>query len=127
MNCLDPKSPSQPVITKGEDKVLTVQLKDKKSEEFTDLTGVSEIIALFKNQDNSILQKKLSTSGVALVNALAGKFQILLTSAETLALLVSPEGEFSDIEIRYTLASKVAIVDLKGSIKVEANLFPTIP
>ena len=123
MNCLDPKAKKIPQIIQGEDKTLTVQLSDPDTKEFTNITGVSEITAIFLNTDGSFLQKKLSTSGIVLVNALAGKFQIVLSAAETALLALTPENSYSNIEVRFVIASKTTIVQLEDSIEVVAKLF----
>lgn len=123
MSCLDPKKDAKPKVVQGEDKVLTVQLKDPKTKVFTDITGVTEITAILLNTDGSFLQKKLSTSGIVVLNALAGKFQILLSTAETALLALTPVGSYSNIEVRFVIASKTTIVQLEDSIEVVAKLF----
>ena len=112
---LEPKDCKKPEVISGEDKVLTIQLKDYKAHEFYDLSGATEIIALFKNADSSTLQKKLTTAGIVMINALAGKFQIMLTAAETSLLAITPVGEYSDIELKVTVASKLTIVKFKDT------------
>lgn len=126
---LDPPKKRVPTIVQDEDKTLNHRLlkaqacEDDPIEGF-DLTGVTEIKVIFLNADNTTLVKLLTTSGVALVDAKAGKFQSFLTKAETILLALSPDGGLSDIEVRFTLAGKETIVLLPQSVKVAPRLFP---
>ena len=123
---LEKCAPNVPEIVAGEDKVLTIQLEDKKTKEFIDLTGASEIIALLKNADDTTLQKKLTDSGINILSSLAGKFQVLLSATETGLLALSPTGGYSDLEIRFTIAGKLTIVKLPNTILVTQKLFPNV-
>jgi hypothetical protein len=126
MNCLDPKAPSKPKIIKGEDKVITIQLSDPKTKDFIDITSATEIIVLFLNQDDTVLQKKLSLSQVVLLSGVAGKFQVILPLADTLLMKATPTDGQSDVEVRLTIAGKLTIVELPDSIVVTPKLFPTV-
>jgi hypothetical protein len=126
MNCLDPKSPAKPNIIKGEDKVITIQLSDPKTKDFIDITSASEIVVLFLNQDETVLQKKLSLSQVVLLSGVAGKFQVILPLADTALMKATPADGQSDVEVRLTFAGKLTIVELPDSIEVTPKLFPTV-
>lgn len=123
---LDPCKSSVPTIIMGEDKILTVQLQDQKTKEFIDISGATEIIALFMKSDNTALQKKLSLSQIVVISGLAGKFQIILTSVDTASLMQTPADSYSSIEIRLTIASKLTIVKLENTILVAPKLFPDV-
>ncbi len=123
-SCLEPATPIVPTVIMGEDKTLTVRLTDAATQNYVDLTAATEIVAFFLNADSTYLQKKLTTSGIVLVSAVGGLFNILLTAAETELLALSPAGGFSNIEIHYTIGGKVTIVQLKSVIQVIASLFP---
>lgn len=122
---LDPCSQTLdiPVIYKGENKTLTIVLTDIHNQPI-DITGVTEIEALFLKDDNTVLHKKLSLSEVVLISAPGGKFSILLLPADTSLLKVDATDTYSDIELRYTIAGSITYVQLTNSIQVKNSLFP---
>lgn len=122
-----------PLIIRGENKVLTVALTDDKKVPIPGgVEGATEIIAIFKSTDPLVpLQKKLSTLGVSIINGPGGIFSIILAQADTLLLALSPtlaDGSLglSDIEVRYTIAGVLTIVQLTASIQVIDSLFPGV-
>lgn len=53
-----------------------------------DLTGIVELCVKFPKNDGSYLLKKLSAGGVTIVDALHGKFSVLLTATDTASLKI---------------------------------------
>lgn len=123
-SCLDPAPVQIPTIVTGEDKNVDVRLTNSISGDPFDLTSATEIDAIFLKNDGTCLHKKLSLSEIVILSALGGKFQIILTAADTEDLALSPDNGYSNIEIRITIASKITIVLLKNVIKVVPKLFP---
>lgn len=123
-SCLDPQTSLIPQIIKGEDQTLTVQLNDEATKYPYDITGVTEIEALFLKTDGTALSKKYTLAQVVILNALAGKFQILLTTADTLLLKLSEPGTYSSFEVRLTIGGKVTYIQFVNSIQVVQSLFP---
>jgi hypothetical protein len=125
---LDPSRPDAPVIIRGEDEKLTVQLKLKDGS-FVDLTGVTEIDVFFK-EDQTCIHKKLTLTEIVLLNALAGKFQIILPKADTAVMLLSPVDPqtglagYSSFELTYTIAGLDTKVQFLDSYQVIASLVP---
>jgi hypothetical protein len=113
-----------PTIIRGEYKVLNVQLQDISKNTFFNLTGATEIDCVFLKDDQTYLTKKLTLSGVVIIDAPSGKIQIILLEADTLSLLITPEGELSGLEVRVTIASKKFYAQLKNTFKVVASMFP---
>ena len=126
---LDPQPKIVPQIIQGEDESLTVQLK-KPDGSFVDLTGVTEIDAVFFKEDMTCLHKKLSLAEIVLLNALAGKFQIIMPKADTAVLKLSPVDAqtglagYSSFEITYTIAGLDTKVQFIDSYQVIASLVP---
>lgn len=108
-------------IIRGENKLITVTLVDVTNQPI-DLTGVTEVDAVFLKEDGSCLHKKLSLAEITLISEPGGKFSIILLPADTQLLKLSSD-EYSDIEIRYTIAGVITYVQLKGVIQVIGSLF----
>lgn len=125
---LDPKEVVIPVIVQGEDKSVTIKLTQKTNGPTNgypfDLTGATEIEAIFLKTDGTCLHKKLSLAQIVILNALAGSLQVLLTAADTALLAVSPANMNSNIELRVVIAGKMTYIQLKNVIKIVSSLYP---
>lgn len=74
-------------IVQGEDRTLTIQLKNETTGELYDLTGYTEVVVAFKKTDGTVLNKTYSASGgVTVPAATSGKVQVVLTDANTALL-----------------------------------------
>ena len=121
------KEPCVPTVIMGEDKTLDVKLTSDTTGDPLDLTGASEIEAILLNADATYLEKKLTTSGIVLVSGPGGHFQILLAASESALLQASPTGSYSDIEVHLTIASKLSIGILSGSVNIIPRRYPSAP
>jgi hypothetical protein len=102
-------------IIKGSDRVLT--LKVFKGESALDMTGATGLKAIFIKGDSTLLE--LITPNVTQSAAGAGEVQVTLSAANT-ALLA--EGENQTIELEFTLAAKLYIVQFIESYTVLKRL-----
>ena len=100
----------------GEDKTLNFQLKDDKGN-FFDLTPASEIKVSFPSSLDAPIVKLLSTSGVIMVNALEGKFNVPMLKADSINLLV---GAVIAVTITVTIAGLDTIIKIDEALDVEA-------
>jgi hypothetical protein len=129
-----PCSPPPPVVYQGADKTLDFFLTKQSNGQPLDITGVTEIEAIFLNTDGTFLELKLSLSEVTLVSAPGGHFQVQISAADSQLLALSPMPVppsylpcFSDVEVHLTIGGKISIVVLTGSIQVLARRYPTAP
>jgi hypothetical protein len=125
MSSLDYACSTKPVIIQGEDKSLAIRLVDGKTSLPYDISAATEVAALFRNTDSTILTKLLSTSGISIVSGPGGAINVLLTAANTKLLALSDIGSFSSFEVHVTIAGKINYIQLINSIQVIASLFPT--
>lgn len=102
-------------VIRGSDREITIRIETKKSQEPFDLTGVSEIEACFLKEDDTILSKKMTTGGVSVVSALAGKIKVILTETDTATLKV---GESRSFEVLVTIGSVTSIVQFIEQLNV---------
>lgn len=108
---------SKPKIVQGEDRTLTIVLKDEDGACY-DLTGTTAVTAEFKLTAGGCLSKTLG-SGVTIVSNEGGKMTIDLDAADTLTMLV---GSAVDFEVTFTQNSKVRIVQFAKAIQVVAQI-----
>lgn len=73
-------------IVQGEDRTITLQLKNETEDEFYDLTGYTEIAVAFKKTDGAITKTYSASGGVTVVSATAGKLQVVLSDSDTALL-----------------------------------------
>jgi hypothetical protein len=106
-------------VIQGEDKSLVVHLVDAETEEPVDLTSATEIKARFRKADGTVLQKLLSTAGVAVVSIAGAKIEITLTEADTALLLL---GSKQDFEVESQVGTTTTIVKFPRSLTVEAKI-----
>ena len=121
---LEQNEPCRPEIICGEDKSLIVKLENEVTEYPFDLTGATEIEAIFMKNDGTGLHKLLTTSGIVILNAPGGAIQINLAASETQVLKISDLDSLSSFEVRVSIAGKKRYVQLKSSIKILASLYP---
>lgn len=126
---LDSKAKVVPTIILGEDKTLnfklTVENDCQECNDPFDLTGATEIECIFLKNDNTGLLIKLTDLKVVILNAAAGKFQALLSAAETEELALPPDGEYADVEVRVTIGGKKTIVLLRDSVQILNKIYPS--
>lgn len=123
---LDQCAPIIPTVILGEDKTLTFQLKTQDACGnllVVPLTGYTEIQALFANADGSTLMLSYTGGAIVVTSAPDGMFTVALTAAQTALLLPSISGGYSNVEVRYTIASKLTKVLMPNSILVQKGLF----
>lgn len=113
-----------PTIILGEDKVLSVQLKDSCGTPI-DLTSATAIDCMFQNSDLTCVHYTLALSTVVVTNAPFGEFNILLSGATTALLNPSAVGALSGFEVHYTIGGKTTFVLLSNSVSIIPRLFPT--
>jgi len=110
-------------IIRGSDKdftVLVTIIGGCNSGEPFDLTGASEIKALFKKEDDTILTKTLSGSAITIVSATTGKIKVLLTDADTSLLAV---GDGQPFEIEIIIGTITSIVQFIETLNVRDRVF----
>lgn len=105
-------------IVKGEDKLITIRVISKTSEEPYDLTGAA-ITAKFMKTDGTALSKAVGT-GITIVNPLAGKMEISLSDTDTTLL---KDGEYQDFEIAVTISSNTSILQFRKVLNIYEKLF----
>lgn len=110
-----------PLITQGEEKVLNVPVTYETTGLPVDITSASEIIAAFKKSDNTVLQKKLTTSGIVILNGPGGIFQILLSATDTAGLATGSGDGYQSITVKIVIAGVPIIRNANNSIQVEAQ------
>jgi hypothetical protein len=113
----------QPTVIQGEDKTLVVQLKKEDEQEYLDITTATEIDCCFLNTDGTIAHVLFTAGNVAILSGPSGKIGISLTPSVSSLLALSPDGSYSDIEIRLTMGGKLTIVQLPQSFLVKSKLF----
>jgi hypothetical protein len=101
-------------IIAGATKEINVYLMKKSTSEPLDLTAATQIEAVFKKADDTLLTLNLS-SGVSRVSDLGGKFKVTLTTTNS-ALLKLDERQ--DFEVAVTFASSKYIVQFKECLDV---------
>lgn len=126
---LDPLQPFIPEIFRGEDLSLPVTLpNDQFSGDPVDLTSATEIEAVLVNADGaSYVTKKLSLSGITLVRAAIGRFEINFLVADTSGLALSAAPGDIGLRISWVIAGKTSIVNLNNFCTITERLFPSAP
>jgi len=118
--------PSQ--IIQGADKALAVRLSSESTGDPFDLSSATEIEARFLNADGSCQHYDLSTGGVTILSAGAGKFQVNLPASGTSLLAPTDNTQdpllYQGVEIHVEIAGKETIINLPSTIDVQPPLFP---
>lgn len=83
-------------IIEGEDRNRVLQARKSNGDSY-DLTGVTEIRARFRKKDGSILELRLSTSDITIVDAVRGRFGVSFTELQSAQLLIGAGQDFSVI------------------------------
>lgn len=110
-------------IIRGSDAEISIRLVNKSTSEPFDLTGASQIKAVFIKKDETVLEKLMSPDGsVVITSALAGKLKVLLTEADTTNLKLGDEQSF---EVEVTIGSVTTIVQFVGRLVVVKRVFDT--
>ena len=97
-------------IYRGEDKDLLLRLVNCPSRLPFNLTTVAglpdDLIAKFRNEDGTCLEKKLSLSEIVIVDAVTGHIKVILTATDTLTLEL---GEKKSFEVEVLDAGKTRV------------------
>ncbi len=109
-------------VIRGEDKTINLRLRDENGDPF-DITGAdvnpNYIKVIFKKEDGTLLTKETGGLGVAIVNAVAGKFTVDLEDADTSLLKAA---DFQDFEVEIKISDDITIVKFEKSITVKKRL-----
>jgi hypothetical protein len=116
---LDPKgSCGVPNVLQGSDRSLPFTLLGAEGDPL-DLTNCTEVVIGLKKADGTVLSKKLTTFGVTMVNAVAGKILLVLTPTDTNAMATG----LMDVEIKLTISSKISIVQISKAFNVTPEFY----
>jgi hypothetical protein len=110
------------VIYQREDKDLDFAIRDQDGNPFN-LNDASEIIVLFRNEDESVLIKRLSNAQITPTNAGGGLIRVRVPAADSKLLKI---GDNQSVEIRVTIKGLVSIAPAKNQLTVLASLFPEV-
>ena len=105
-------------LVQGEDKTITLMFK--MSGEPFDMTGTTEIEARFPGA-NEPVSKKLSQSGVSVINAAGGKVAVTLDDQDTLLLKV---GERQSFEVLVDNGPTRRIFQFERNLTVNKRIVP---
>ena len=96
MSCEDTETttPTTEVVYRGEDKTLNIRISNEDGSPL-DLTGVTEITAKFKKEDETVLSLTKTAGAIAVVTAAAGSITVTIPKASTLLLATSEEASFT--------------------------------
>lgn len=72
-------------IIRGEERILPLKIQKKNGDPFN-ISTADDITVRLKNADNSVLSKTLTGGFVTVVDGPAGKFNVILSEAETTLL-----------------------------------------
>lgn len=87
-----------------------------------DLTGATEIIALFENADTTILEKTMTGGAITILSAPTGKISVTIADAETALLNV---GQSQSFELEIHIGPLINIVQFVGLLNVTDRVFST--
>lgn len=85
-------------LIQGEDRTLVVRILKSDGcggTEAYDLSGVTEVTAVFKKSDKTKLVKLLSLSEVSIISPIAGKIQVNLSDTDTALLATGKNQDFA--------------------------------
>lgn len=112
MSCI----PEYLTVVQGEERTLPLRIQKSNGSSFS-LVGVSEITVKLKNQDGTTLSKTLTSTAVAIVDAAAGRYSVLLSEAET-ALL--KRGERQDFTVDFLFGTVLRKVNYRQALTIAA-------
>lgn len=112
-------------LIRGTDRKFGVKITKDTSNSATsgdpfDLTGATEIRALFGKEDGTVLVKTLTAEAIEITDELYGKISISLTDTETGSLKV---GEAQSFEIEIHVGPDLSIVQFKEVLDVVDRIF----
>jgi hypothetical protein len=117
---------NQPVtIIRGSDRYFSILVSytcgvDEPSQPF-DLTGTTEIRALFPKADGTTIVKTYTGGDITITSAIAGKIRVFINDSETALLNV---GDSQSFEVEIHQGPTVNIVQFVGLLTVIDRLFP---
>lgn len=112
---------AQTVLYQGEDLNLVIRLlEDDENGEPFDVSGASEILVKIPKADKTALVKTLSSGQVQIISGAAGKFNVTLTGADSLLLMVSDEVP---VEITVIISGRAKIIQIIPALAVKPSLF----
>lgn len=110
-------------IIKGSDREFGIFITIEETGEPFDLTGASEIRAIFlKSDDVSTLVKTMTGGGITVVAACAGKIKVLLDETDTAALKT---GELQGFEVEVQIGVITSIIQFSESLTIIDRMFST--
>jgi len=110
-------------IIRGSDKTFTILVTISggcNDGEPFDLTGASEIKALFANDDGSILTKTMTGGAITVLSATTGKISVTIPDPETALLAV---GQSQSFELEIHIGPLINIVQFVGLLNVTDRVF----
>ncbi len=107
-------------IIKGSDREFCVRVVVQDTQEPFDLTGASEIRALFRKSDDSTLTKTMTSGAISIVSACVGKMKIILNEVDTASLKA---GENQSFEVEIQIGSITSIVQFLEVFTVIERIF----
>lgn len=111
-------------IIRGSDQPIQVQLFIQEGscehKKFFDISGATEIVAKFLNQDGTFLEQKLTDTKIVIDDGPSGLLTINFDEAETASLKI---GDCESMEMTITIGTKTYIYQFKEEIKVIGSVF----
>jgi hypothetical protein len=102
-------------LVKGMYKEIVLQVVDQDGNP-QDVTGAGSLKCRFCKADGTLLEL---TTDVTILSAVAGKFKVVLSAANTDLLL---EGDSQMIELEYTISGQKTIVQFENALTVKKKL-----
>ena len=106
--------------SEGENKILSITLKDRCTGDPIDLTDCSAIVANFPAADGTVIEKTLGDGILVITPDIMGKIQIELTGTDTNALT---PGRISFL-VYVTISGSVSIAQFMNALMVNPPPFP---
>lgn len=107
-------------VIRGSDREFVVRIVVQETGEPFDLTGASEIRALFRKDDDSVLTKAMTDGSIVILSACTGKMKITLNETDTASLKV---GETQSFEVEIQIGSITSIVQFIEVFTVIDRIF----
>lgn len=114
-------------INQGQDTTLVISLTSQLTGYPFDLTGASEVEADFQNADGTSLNLKLTTTGIAIVNAPGGVFSATMTAAQTNLLQAASGNGFASFIVKVTIGGKILVVNFFNALQIVPPPFTVTP
>lgn len=108
-------------IVKGEDKTWEVTLPDETcKDKDLDLTGATEITAVFEKTDGTTLSVTMTGAAITVVAAKAGRISITLSDTNTALLKARDDGSY---EIAVDIGAVKKIFQFEQELEIVERLF----